>query len=1065
MPLLVYASILPLEYVPIPWDEAVAKWQKIPWLQLGVSNRADWIANGLVVIPITFCLCGACGYRRRVGLLTAVFFSFIMLCVAAIVFGIEGLQVWFPRRTTSINDILAGWIGAFLGVFAWIAVGNRATDFLLKFLSLESVGLRLRWLSIAACALSLLYSLFPFDFVVSVEELLSKIALGRIGILGAAHDGISAESLKGFIASLLRMLPFGIAIGLGPKHRFIMMQLAAVSLLLELMQIPVYSKYSSLLDWAAGMMGGVLGYSAVRWTNVWDAIRQRTWVWRLLIAVWFVVLYSAYVGIWPFEVGRTMLLNDEAIRQKWRSFVDPPFLKYYYPSEYNALTAVLGKALTFAVLGLLLEAYEDSFSLERGWKRTFRILSVLSTAGLLIEVAQVYVAQQIADSTDVFIYILGGLFGCAGFRYLLYGTRVDIGNSSITHRGVDTPTNNAFFPRNWMALPAVIGGTFLSLSHPGWPFVQTMLVWLVACLAWYRRDLYPMLFVLFLVVGDAYPWTGQLAIQEFDSLLLGATGGYLWSTKGLVLQPWQPSDRLLRLGWLLLSLSVAVGLFVGLYRLPGCELGDQLSVYFTKWNALRIGKGFLWGLLLYRLTGNFDASEVSIWRIRFLQGMLVAGLYVGTWVLVERAVFPGLLNLTDIYRATGPFFTMHIGDQHIDAFLVLVFPIALGLTLRGIQSLVDIRSFARFTICFFALVLICHAVFATMSRGTVLAVGIQSLLLLVGIVVRSSKKNSGWGIPRLAILSLPLTGMFGLVIYSSLSSRFDSSIEDTKERLEHWSLVVRRGTTGLGGVMIGHGIGCFSSMMATEKDRIFPPLRWKSDGGQGFIELQSGWPIFLERSAINVSGGGRGSATIRLQALGGNGAVVNLYRVEKSLLHSYGYEASGISLGREESAEMRWPETLKSANSDENPWSRFRPVYIGVSAPSYNSIIIKNADKSPELIARTSSYPWMFTCDDHLVWRAKNFLVHAYYEQGILGVLAWTTLFLASSARGLYFLGSVSRSEQTISWLGLSIIGFGIVGMFGTLIDTPWITSLILGCMVMLRKARIRSTPGMEVSR
>jgi|688.fasta_scaffold00530_16 hypothetical protein len=68
VPLLIYASILPLQFVPLSLDQAIIRWQSTPWLNLGVNNRADWIFNAIVIIPITYFLCGAVGYRRRLGM-------------------------------------------------------------------------------------------------------------------------------------------------------------------------------------------------------------------------------------------------------------------------------------------------------------------------------------------------------------------------------------------------------------------------------------------------------------------------------------------------------------------------------------------------------------------------------------------------------------------------------------------------------------------------------------------------------------------------------------------------------------------------------------------------------------------------------------------------------------------------------------------------------------------------------------------------------------------------------------------------------------------------------------
>ncbi len=55
----IYGSLVPLEFRALPWDEAVARFAAIPWLRLGIGSRADWVANLLLFIPLTFLWMGA----------------------------------------------------------------------------------------------------------------------------------------------------------------------------------------------------------------------------------------------------------------------------------------------------------------------------------------------------------------------------------------------------------------------------------------------------------------------------------------------------------------------------------------------------------------------------------------------------------------------------------------------------------------------------------------------------------------------------------------------------------------------------------------------------------------------------------------------------------------------------------------------------------------------------------------------------------------------------------------------------------------------------------------------
>ena len=55
----VYGSLVPLDFTPLPLDEAIERFRRIRFLNLGIGSRADWVANGLLMIPLAFLLCGS----------------------------------------------------------------------------------------------------------------------------------------------------------------------------------------------------------------------------------------------------------------------------------------------------------------------------------------------------------------------------------------------------------------------------------------------------------------------------------------------------------------------------------------------------------------------------------------------------------------------------------------------------------------------------------------------------------------------------------------------------------------------------------------------------------------------------------------------------------------------------------------------------------------------------------------------------------------------------------------------------------------------------------------------
>lgn len=113
----VYGSLVPLQYRHVAIDEALERFRHLPPLWFGMGTRADWVANILLFVPLTFLWMGAlvCD-RRPAARLVAALLLLPAAAVAAV--ALEFTQIWFAGRTVSRNDIVAEGIGALLGVLA-----------------------------------------------------------------------------------------------------------------------------------------------------------------------------------------------------------------------------------------------------------------------------------------------------------------------------------------------------------------------------------------------------------------------------------------------------------------------------------------------------------------------------------------------------------------------------------------------------------------------------------------------------------------------------------------------------------------------------------------------------------------------------------------------------------------------------------------------------------------------------------------------------------------------------------------------------------------------------------
>ena len=130
------------------------------------------------------------------------------------------------------------------------------------------------------------------------------------------------------------------------------------------------------------------------------------------------------------------------------------------------------------------------------------------------------------------------------------------------------------------------------------------------------------------------------------------------------------------------------------------------------------------------------------------------------------------------------------------------------------------------------------------------------------------------------------------------------------------------------------------------------------------------------------------------------------------------------------------------------------PVTFALSASggggSVEILNLQLADARGESLLRNADFDagsrfWFFTSDDHAAWRAENMWVQLYLEMGWLGVVSVAWLLMATLVP--LVVGATVGRDLTLWVLTLSIIGFLMIGLFGSLIDTPWLTELL--CAVL----------------
>ncbi|MBE0472013.1 MAG: VanZ family protein, partial [Methyloprofundus sp.] len=124
---IIYGSLVPLDYRDIPFDQAWLAFQKIPYLDLGAASRADWIANILLYIPLTFSLAAAFSSKPKPLALRLIIATVILAFSISLAITIEFYQQFFPPRTVSQNDLIAETLGSITGLVLWFGYGKQLT--------------------------------------------------------------------------------------------------------------------------------------------------------------------------------------------------------------------------------------------------------------------------------------------------------------------------------------------------------------------------------------------------------------------------------------------------------------------------------------------------------------------------------------------------------------------------------------------------------------------------------------------------------------------------------------------------------------------------------------------------------------------------------------------------------------------------------------------------------------------------------------------------------------------------------------------------------------------------
>jgi glycopeptide antibiotics resistance protein len=418
--LALYGSFVPLNYRPLPWDDAVTRFRNIPFRDLGIKSRADWVANILLFIPLGCFWCGVILVDRQKSWLrllsTPIVAVLVVAALAGLAVGIEFTQIWFPPRTVSQNDIQAESIGGAVGVGLWLMLGQRVVNWCRTWTAQWRTRSPLDFLLLVYLAGLAIYSVMPLDLTIQPSELYQKLAKGRLELIPFSEGSVWSAGFWWLrVTDVLVFVPVGwwaarvgTRPGAGPRSvggaTFVG---ALVVVGIELVQIFIYSRFTSTTEILFGTAGTAVGAWLVQRFTARSAVRPAAasssgltrLAWALAILAYSAMLCVLYW--WPME----LLRDRQEAERRLAHFFSIPFASLYRGSEFNALTEITRKSLLYGGLAVLWVGFLRSLPLSRQARRGGYVVAWLYAAALAcgIEAVQAVFPPHVTDITDVLI--------------------------------------------------------------------------------------------------------------------------------------------------------------------------------------------------------------------------------------------------------------------------------------------------------------------------------------------------------------------------------------------------------------------------------------------------------------------------------------------------------------------------------------------------------------------------------------------------------------------------------------------------------------------------------------
>ena len=568
-----------------------------------------------------------------------------------------------------------------------------------------------------------------------------------------------------------------------------------------------------------------------------------------------------------------------------------------------------------------------------------------------------------------------------------------------------------------------------------------------------------------LPVLDLTPWSGRFFFTEFDFFVLTTLAVGLWRRK--TAPAISHLSRAFKIALGVMALSYLVSMIVGLLPLEPLD-ANAFANYFSHYNSFRVVKGFVWALcLLYvaRHLPNGNGEEKSLFALGTVLGLLALDLAV----LYERFIFSGVLNFNTDLRAVATFSGLHNGGNDIEAYLVFSAPFI-------VAWVFDSRALGRYLAGTAVFVLTSYSLLVTFSRGGYLGYVVAWLILVVGLIqVARSRSVSlvSFRAPLFVLLLIIVGGAVALPIFKGdfIRARFATVALDWQSRIEQLENTFQRMDSDVVTAIFGMGLGRFpATYVAKQPPKAIPTMySFETESYNSFLRIKAASPLYPGQW-IKIEPHKVYDLSLDLRNVTQK-ASLSVLICEKQLQQSFRcqsmqFHSAGGGAWEHFERRFNMGEVGGDVGRVAKRFSR-RPVELALYVPAPRSVLdvdnVKLIDEAGANLISNGDFSkgfdrWFFTVDDLMPWQSSNHWGQIFFEQGWLGLIGFN-LFI-----GCLLIQAISQIRRGDLFAAVAVsgaAGFLVVGLFGSLFDTPRLATLFVfgSILPFLRKETVAVCP------